>query len=81
MIWKSLQNSLIFKSALHLLETIARDLFKVFDTKTFKAYLFLKSTGIAHTVCCKTKKVICKSCNDKEACEGVKKLKASLKAS
>ena len=68
-------------SALHLPETIDRNLFKVYDTRTFKAYLFLKNTGIAHTVCCKMKKVTCKSCNDKEACEGVKNLKASLKAS
>ena len=80
MIWKSLQNLLILNSALHLPETIDRDLFKVFDTKTYQAYLFLESTGIAHTVCHKMKKVICKSCSHKELCEGVKK-KASLKAS
>ena len=80
MIWKSLQNLLILNSAVHLPEAIDRDLFKVFDTKSYQTYLFLKSTGIAHTVCNKTKKVICILCNDKH-CEGVIKLKASIKAS
>ena len=80
MIWKSLQNLLILNSALQLPETIDRDLFKVFDTKSYQTYLFLKSTGIAHTICNKPKKVICMSCNDKH-CEGVIKLKDSLKAS
>ena len=46
----------------------------------YQTYLFLESTGIAHTVCNKLKKVICMSCNDKH-CEGVIKLKDSLKAS
>ena len=80
MIWKSLQNLLILNSALQLPETIDRDLFKVFDTKSYQTYLFLKSTDIAHTVCNKPKKVICMSCKDKH-CEGVIKLKDSLKAS
>ena len=80
MIWKSLQNLLILNSAVHLPEAIDRDLFKVFDTKSYQTYLFLESTGIAHTVCNKIKKVICISCNDKH-CEGVIKLKASIKAS
>ena len=80
MIWKSWQNLLILNSAVHLPEAIDRDLFKVFDTKSYQTYLFLKSTGIAHTVCNKTKKVICISCKKKK-CEGVIKLKASIKAS
>ena len=80
MIWKSLQNLLILNSAVHLPEAIDRDLFKVFDTKSYQTYLFLESTGIAHAVCNKTKKDICISCNDKH-CEGVIKLKASIKAS
>ena len=67
-------------SAVHLPEAIDRDLFKVFDTKSYQTYLFLKSTGIAHTVCNKMKKVICILCNNKH-CEGVIKLKASIKAS
>ena len=56
---------------MHLPEAIDRDLFKVFDTKSYQTYLFLKSTGIAHTVCNKTKKVICICIS----------LKASIKAS
>ena len=65
MIWKLLQNLLILNNAVHLPEAIDRDLFKVFDTKSYQTYLFLKSTGIAHTVCNKMKKGICISCNDK----------------
>ena len=42
MIWKSLQNLLILNSAVHLPEAIDRDLFKVFDTKSYQTYLFLK---------------------------------------
>ena len=80
MILKSLQNLLILNSAVHLPEAIDRNLFKVFYSKSYQTYLFLKSTGIAHTVCNKTKKVICILCNDKH-CERVIKLKASIKAS
>ena len=35
---------------MHLPEAIDRDLFKVFDTKSYQKYLFLESTGIAHCV-------------------------------
>ena len=75
MIWKSLQNLLILNGAVHLPEAIDRDLFKVFDTKSYQTYLFLKNTGITHTMCNKTKRVICLSCNNKH-CEGVIKTKS-----